>query len=248
LSFYGASIAFLNEGFAGARFRIVALTSIISNVSNRRKSAQSRPPNENLRITRKFKRALAYASSIHGGKIRKKTRIPDIGHILGVTAIALEYGADETEAIAALLHDAVEDAGGKKRLLDIRRKFGPKVAKIVEGCTDTLDEPKPPWLQRKEKYVAHVRKASVSTKLVSAADKLQNVRSLLRNHREEGERLWSRYNSGKEGALWYYRALVGTFTGKRINSLVRELDRAVSELETVANRGRKITRQPNDSA
>jgi (p)ppGpp synthase/HD superfamily hydrolase len=200
-----------------------------------------------VRLTAKFRRALAYASLIHGGKIRKKTRIPDIGHILGVTAIAFEYGADETGAIAALLHDAVEDAGGKKRLLDIRRKFGVKVAKIVEGCTDTLDEPKPPWLERKKTYVAHVRNAPIPTKLVSAADKLQNVRSLTRNYREEGDRLWKRYNSGKEGALWYYRALVGAFTGKRIRPLVRELDRAISELEKMANRGRKVRRAPIQS-
>ena len=150
-------------------------------MTRNRTSSHARRPNRSPRLTSKFKRALAYASSIHGGKLRKKTRIPDIGHILGVTAIALEYGANETEAIAALLHDAVEDAGGRKRLSDIRRKFGPKIATIVKGCTDTLQEPKPPWLERKEKYVAHVRQASVSTKLVSAADKLQNVRSLLRN-------------------------------------------------------------------
>lgn len=187
---------------------------------------------------------MTYAASIHGGKIRKKTRIPDIGHILGVTALALEYGANEPEAIAALLHDAVEDAGGKKRLLDIRQKFGSTVAKIVEGCTDTLEEPKPPWLERKKTYVAHVRTASVSTKLVSAADKLQNVRSLLRNYREEGGRLWQRYAGGKEGALWYYRALVRAFTGKRIKPLVEELDRAVTKLERVANGGRKVSKPP----
>ena len=201
-------------------------------------------PNKGPQLTFKFKTALAYASSIHGGKLRKKTRIPDIGHILGVTAIALEYGANEAEAIAALLHDAVEDAGGKKRLRDIRNKFGPKVAGIVEGCTDSMAEAKPPWLERKKRYVAHVRKASISTKLVSAADKLQNVRSLLRNYREDGNRLWQRYASGKNGALWYYRALVRAFAGKRIKPLVQELDRVVSELEKLANRGRKVTKPP----
>ena len=209
-----------------------------------RKSSQSTQPNKGPRLTTKFKRAFAYAASIHGGKLRKKTRIPDLGHVLGVTAIALEYGADETEAIAALLHDAVEDAGGKKRLLDIQRKFGPKVAKIVEGCTDSLAERKPPWLERKKKYVAHVRSAPIPTKLVSAADKLQNVRSLLRNYHEEGDQLWRRYASGKEGALWYYRALVRAFTGKRIKPLVREIDRALAELEKLANRGRKVSKPP----
>ncbi|HJT80910.1 MAG TPA: HD domain-containing protein [Chthoniobacterales bacterium] len=216
----------------------------ISNVVTKRQSRRRPRPNNGPRLSPKFKRAVLYAASIHGGKLRKKTRIPDIGHILGVTAIALEYGADETEAIAALLHDAVEDAGGKKRLLDIRRKFGPEVAKIVEGCTDSLEESKPRWLERKKQYVRHVRNASVATKLVSAADKLQNVRSLLRNYREEGDRLWKRYTSGKAGALWYYRELVRAFTGKRIEPLVKELDRAVSELEWLANRGRKTLKPP----
>ena len=196
------------------------------------------------RLSDRFKKALIYASRLHGGKLRKKTRIPDIGHILGVTAIALEYGANETEAIGALLHDAAEDAGGKKRLRDIERKFGAAVAKIVDGCTDTYDEPKPPWLERKKAYVAHARSASASTKLVSASDKLQNVGSLLRVYREEGDRVWRRYSNGKEGVLWYYRALVNGSTGKRIKPLVQQLDRVVSELESLANGGRQIKRPP----
>src|SRR5438045_9778076 len=118
-----------------------------------------------MRQSRQFEKALVYATRIHGGKLRKKTRIPYIAHILGVAAIAMEYGADETEAIAALLHDAVEDCGGTKRLRDIERKFGIDVARIVEGCTDTDQTPKPPWLERKKAYVAHVRRARMSTKL-----------------------------------------------------------------------------------
>jgi (p)ppGpp synthase/HD superfamily hydrolase len=196
------------------------------------------------RLSSQFGDALSYASALHGGELRKKTRIPDIAHILGVTAIASEYGATEVEAIGALLHDAVEDRGGRKRLLDIRKRFGTTVAKIVDGCTDSYADPKSPWIERKKNYVRHVRKAPVSTKLVSASDKLQNVRSLLRNYREEGDRLWERYDSGKKGALWYYRALVNAFTGKRIKSLVHELDRSVSELERLANSGRKVSRPP----
>ena len=120
-----------------------------------------------MRLSKKFEKALVYATQIHGGQLRKKTRIPYIAHILGVTAIAMEYGANETEAIAALLHDAVEDCGGAKRLRDIQEKFGKAVARIVDGCTDTDQVPKPPWLERKKAYVAHVRHASTSTKLVS---------------------------------------------------------------------------------
>src|SRR6266404_1486277 len=118
-----------------------------------------------MRLSRNFERALVYATRIHGGQLRKKTKIPYIAHISGVTAIALEYGATETEAIAALLHDAVEDCGGAKRLRDIERKFGKTVAKIVDGCTDTDQVPKPPWLERKKAYVAHARLASMPTKL-----------------------------------------------------------------------------------
>ena len=203
-----------------------------------------RPRNTGPRLSAKFDKALRYAALLHRGKLRKKTKIPDIGHVLGVTAIALEYGATETEAIAALLHDAAEDAGGRKRLRDIEKKFGPAVARIVDGCTDSYAQPKPPWLERKKAYVAHVRNASISTKLVSAADKLQNVRSLVRNYREEGNELWRRYDGGKEAALWYYRALVNAFKGRRIDPLVRELDRAISELESLANNSTRVTRLP----
>src|SRR5919198_4593277 len=120
-----------------------------------------------MHLSPQFKKALTYATRIHGGQLRKKTRIPYIAHILGVAAIAMEYGANETEAIAALLHDAVEDCGGAKRLRDIERKFGKPVAKIVDGCTDIDQTPKPPWRERKENYIAHLKRASGSTRLVS---------------------------------------------------------------------------------
>ena len=197
-----------------------------------------------MRLSRQFEKALTYATRIHGGRLRKKTRIPFIAHILGVVAIAMEYGANETEAIGALLHDAVEDCGGAKRLRDIDRKFGKDVARIVQGCTDTDQTPKPPWLERKKAYVAHVGHAPMSTKLVSASDKLHNVRAILMDYREEGERLWSRFNGGKQGALWYYRALVKAFTGKRIESLVQELNRTLTQLELLSNNGAQVKQPP----
>ena len=197
-----------------------------------------------MHLSPQFEKALAYATRIHGGQLRKKTRIPYIAHILGVSAIAMEYGANETEAIAALLHDAGEDCGGAKRLRDIERKFGKDVARIVEGCTDTDQTPKPPWLERKKAYVAHVRHAPMPTKLVSASDKLHNVRAILMNYRKERERLWSRFNGGKQGALWYYRALVKAFTGKRIEPLVQELDRTLTQLEFLSNHGAQVKQPP----
>jgi (p)ppGpp synthase/HD superfamily hydrolase len=197
-----------------------------------------------MQLSRQFEKALVYSTRIHGGRLRKKTRIPYIAHIIGVTAIAMEYGANETEAIAALLHDAVEDGGGAKRLRDIERKFGKDVARIVEGCTDTDQAQKPPWLERKKTYLAHVRHASIPTKLVSASDKLHNVRAILMDYRKEGEGLWSRFNAGKQGALWYYRALVNAFSGKRIQPLVQELDRTLTELELLSNNGAQVKRPP----
>lgn len=197
-----------------------------------------------MRLSRQFEKALTYATRIHGGQLRKKTRIPYIAHIIGVAAIAMEYGANETEAIAALLHDAVEDCGGAKRLRDIERKFGKKVARIVEGCTDTDRTPKPAWLERKKAYVAHVRHALMPTKLVSASDKLHNVRAILMDYRKEGERLWSRFNGGKQGALWYYRALVKAFTGQRIEPLVQELNRTLTQLEFLSNSGAQVKQPP----
>ena len=203
-----------------------------------------------MRLSRQFEKALTYATRVHGGKLRKKTRIPYIAHIIGVAAIAMEYGANETEAVGALLHDAVEDCGGAKRLRDIERKFGKDVAKIVEGCTDTDQTPKPPWLERKKAYVAHVHRAPMPTKLVSASDKLHNVRAILMDYRQEGEKLWSRFNRRKQGALWYYRALVNAFSGKRIQPLVQELDRTLAELELLSNNGVQVKQppEPNEAA
>jgi (p)ppGpp synthase/HD superfamily hydrolase len=189
-----------------------------------------------MNLSPKFEEALVYATRVHGGQLRKKTRIPYIGHLLGVTAIAMEYGANETEAIAALLHDAVEDCGGAERQREIEEKFGPEVGEIVAGCTDSDQTPKPPWRERKEKYIAHLKTASAATRLVSASDKLHNVGAIVRNLREEGESVWDRFKAGKEGALWYYRSLVTAFREHGRTALVDELDRVVTEMERLAAR------------
>src|SRR5213596_2598992 len=139
-----------------------------------------------MELSNQFEEALIYATRAHGNQTRKKTGIPFIAHILGVTAIALEYGANETEAIGALLHDAVEDCGGAERQREIEEKFGKEVGEIVAGCTDTDQMPKPPWRERKERYIAHLKSASASTRLVSAADKLHNTQAILHNLREDG--------------------------------------------------------------
>ncbi len=198
-------------------------------------------------LSSRFEKALVYAAKAHAGHLRKGSSIPYVSHLLAVTSITLEHGANEDEAIAALLHDAVEDAGGKARLADIELKFGKGVANIVAGCTDTDKTPKPPWAERKRAYVAHMRHAPLSVKLVSAADKLHNSRALLSDYRTFGNALWNRFNGGKEGTLWYHRALVKALRCRRLKFLVRDLDAAVSELEKLANGGKPVLEPPSIS-
>ncbi len=186
-----------------------------------------------MMLSPRFELALTYAAVIHAHQQRKGTGIPYLAHLLGVASIALEYGASEDEAIAALLHDAGEDAGGSGRIDDIRLRFGDAVADIVQGCTDTVVTPKPPWRKRKEDYIAHLATASPSTLLVSAADKVHNARAIVRDLRTSGEDLWTRFSGGRE-SLWYYRSLVTAFRSGGNKELVDELDRVVSEMEQLS--------------
>jgi GTP pyrophosphokinase len=187
-----------------------------------------------MELTDRFSEALQYAFALHRGQKRKGTEIPYMGHLLEVAGIVLEYGGGEEEAIAALLHDAVEDQGGAETGEEIRRRFGENVARIVAGCTDTDQTPKPPWRKRKEGYLKRIVRADPSIILVSAADKLHNVRSILKDYRHMGEGIWSRFNGGKAGMLWYHRALVKAYRRTCDLPVVEELDRAVSDLEKLA--------------
>ena len=187
-------------------------------------------------LSTRFEEALVFAARLHGEQIRKGTVIPYIAHLLGVTSIVLEHGGNEDEAIAALLHDAIEDQGGASTREEIRRRFGETVVAIVNGCTDAEVIPKPPWKARKEAYIAHMAHASSSVRLVSAADKLHNARAILADYRVLGDALWIRFNGGKAGTLWYYRSLVSAFRARGTTPLVEELDRVVSEIEDLATR------------
>ena len=184
--------------------------------------------------TARFCEALEYAVQLHVGQRRKGSDTPYIAHLLSVTAIVLEHGASEDEAIAALLHDAVEDQGGAPVREEIRRRFGPAVAAIVDGCSDSETIPKPPWRERKEKFLAQLPSAGRSVHLVTAADKLHNTRSLVDDYREHGESLWDRFSGGRTGTLWYYRAVVDLLASSLPGPLVEKLGRAVSELERIA--------------
>ncbi len=186
-------------------------------------------------LSERFNEALVFAAQLHANQQRKGSGIPYIAHLLGVASIVLEYGANEDEAIAALLHDAVEDQGGAATREEIRRRFGDTVTAIVDGCTDADTTPKPPWRQRKELYLAHLPTASASVRLVSAADKLHNARSILHDYRVLGEAVWDRFKGGRSGTLWYYRALVDTFEQIGATPLTEELARVVATIETLAH-------------
>jgi (p)ppGpp synthase/HD superfamily hydrolase len=181
-------------------------------------------------LSSRFSDALCYVAALHGGQVRKVSGEPYISHLLAVAAIVMEYGGSEDEAIAALLHDAVEDQGGAATLEEIRRRFGDAITAIVEGCSDTAESPKPPWQQRKDAHIAHLRTASASIRLVVAADRLHNVRSLVREYRRRGEELWKKFHGGRDGTLWYCRALAEVLRQPEPTPIVDELDRAVEEL------------------
>ena len=188
-----------------------------------------------VKLGQRFLRAFNFAAEKHAGQVRKASTIPYIAHLMGVASLVLEFGGDEEQAIAALLHDVVEDCGGAPMLKEVRRRFGPRVAKIVDGCTDSDTHPKPPWRERKVAYIHHLKSADGETRLVSAADKLNNVRSILSDYREVGESVWERFKGGRDGTLWYYRALVEEFLRGKPNRLNRELELAVRELEAAAS-------------
>jgi (p)ppGpp synthase/HD superfamily hydrolase len=187
-----------------------------------------------MTLTEKFEEALVYATRLHEMQLRKGTAIPYVSHLLAVAGLVLENGGDEDEAIAALLHDAVEDQGGAATREEIRRRFGESVVAIVDGCTDADTIPKPPWRERKERYVAHIADAPPSVRLVSAADKLHNARSILSDLRSYGDAVWDRFKGGRQGTLWYYSSLVEAFRAHGSSPLVEELTRTVAEIERLA--------------
>jgi len=186
-------------------------------------------------LTERFHRALVFAAELHADQLRKGDgRTPYVAHLLGACSIVLENGGDEDEAIAALLHDAIEDQGGAAAREAIHDAFGDRVAAIVDACSDTDETPKPPWRQRKEAYLAHLPDATPSARLVSAADKLHNARAILRDYHRLGEEVWDRFRGGKQGSLWYYRSLVAIYREVGPAGLADELGRVVAEIEALA--------------
>lgn len=188
-----------------------------------------------MQLSARFVDAIRYAAEAHGTQVRKGTSIPYLSHLLSVAALALEYGADEDEAIAAILHDVVEDTGGVPRVTEITAAFGDRVTAIVLGCTDTNEQPKPPWRERKARYIEHLRTADPSTRLVSACDKLHNMRSIAADLRRQGNLVWEKFAGKREGSLWYYTSIVEVLqTPPLPHGLGTELQRILVQLETLS--------------
>lgn len=188
-------------------------------------------------LSPRFDSALAYASDAHRRQRRKGTDTPYVAHLLAVCAVVLEHGGDEDQAIAALLHDVVEDQGGPPRLVDVERRFGKRVASIVGACSDAMVEDpatKPQWKERKQRYIAALAHHAPEVWLVSAADKLHNAHTILSDYREVREALWSRFKGGREGTLWYYRALADEFNRLMPGRLAEALEETVARLEAAA--------------
>ena len=190
-------------------------------------------------LSDRFIQALEFATSAHEGQARKGSDIPYVAHLLGVTAIVLEHGGDEDQAIAALLHDAIEDQGGDSMRQQIRERFGGRVTTMVDDCTDADVQPKPPWKERKLAYVAHISEAHADSLLVSMADKLHNSTAILRDFQRIGPTVFARFSAGPEDTLWYYRSLGDAFDERGLEgearALLEELRGVVGELErTVA--------------
>jgi (p)ppGpp synthase/HD superfamily hydrolase len=188
-------------------------------------------------LTDRFLDAVALAEEVHGRQRRSGTEVPYLAHLLVVTGLVLEDGGDEDEAVAAMLHDSVEQGGGQQMLNRVEQRFGPRAAAIVEACSDTVEEDHDErWIERKRRYLEHLPNIEDDGALrVSLADKLHNVRSLVREYREAGDALWGRFTEKTpQEQLWYYRRLLEFFRERRPGPLTEDLARAVDELETLA--------------
>ena len=183
----------------------------------------------------RFLRAIELAVQLHAGQIRKGSQIPYIGHLLGVAALVIEDGGSEDEVIAALLHDGPEDQGGKQTLADIEAQFGERVSRIVQDCSDTFEEPKPPWKERKLAHLAHLEHADLDSCRVVLADKLYNARTLVNDLYRDGEAAYEKFNGGKEGTLWYYQEMHALLSGKLPGELADQLGRAIKEIEGLSS-------------
>lgn len=187
-------------------------------------------------LSDRYKQALDLAFDLHREQSRKGSQeIPYFAHLMSVSALVLENGGSEDQAIAALLHDAVEDQGGYETLKKIEGEFGKEVAQIVDGCTDSYKKPKLDWDLRKKTYLEKLKTESDDVKLVALADKVHNARAILCDLQEEGDSIWLRFNGGKARTVKYYQSLANIFDESPFPYLKKELRHLVEEMITIAN-------------
>ena len=195
-----------------------------------------------LHLTAKFTSAVDYARHIHIER-RKGTDIPYMAHLLGVASLVMGeagragFQVTEDMVIAALLHDAVEDHGGLLRQQDIEQNFGPNVARMVEGLSDSFSEDaskKLSWMERKQAYIQRLRGEPEDVRLISAADKLYNARAILEDYREIGPKVWDRFKRGRSDQIWYFDELIAVFKSFGTSGVVEELERVVEELRIIS--------------
>ncbi|MEZ6016685.1 MAG: HD domain-containing protein [Planctomycetota bacterium] len=202
-----------------------------------------------MELTERFETALVYATKLHATQTRKGSGIPYVSHLLGVCSLVLEYGGDEDQAIAALLHDGPEDQGGAETLRDIEARFGARVARIVDGCTDGLPDDaglREHWFARKQRYVQHLESADADIVLVSCSDKLYNARSVVGDQLHLGDATFERFAAQKRGTLAYYGSIVETMrrhcaAGRLPTALFTALERTVEKLEELAGAAKRTT-------
>jgi (p)ppGpp synthase/HD superfamily hydrolase len=185
-------------------------------------------------VSARLREAVDLAFRLHAGQTRRGSRAPYVFHPLAVAGLVADAGADEDQVIAALLHDAVEDAGGADTRAEIARRFGEDVARLVDACSDTDRTPKPPWRERKEAFLGRLRGEPARVRLIVTCDKLHNVRALVRDLRAVGPELWSRFRGGRDGTLWYYDEVTAALADGWGHPLRDELERAVRELREAA--------------
>ena len=197
---------------------------------------------EHLHLSSRFTSATDYARHIHIER-RKGTNIPYMAHLLGVASLVMGeaghavFPVTEDMVIAALLHDAVEDHGGLLRQQDIEQNFGPNVARMVEGLSDSFSEDaskKLSWMERKQAYIQRLRGEPEDVRLISAADKLYNARAILEDYREIGPKVWDRFKRGRSDQIWYFDELIAVFKSFGTSGVVAELERVVEELRRIS--------------
>lgn len=183
-------------------------------------------------MSERFVGAMELANELHGDQIRKGTTVPYISHLLIVSGMVLQHGGNEDEAIGALLHDSVEDCGGKPVMVKIRKRFGDKIADLVDGCSETDIQPKPPWLERKKDYIENIKSAIPSVRLITCADKIHNASSIISEYRKVGEKVWDRFKANKNETLWFYSSFVAAMQEAGENRpILNELVLVVNELK-----------------